>query len=244
MVGTHRIAWLLSANLLALLSLSFLAGCGERAGIRVKKSEMKAMHGGHAQAPAMMEMAPNTEAYDPRADNPYHLAAQTPLSTFSIDVDTASYSNIRRFLMQESRLPPKDAVRVEEMINYFHYDDPSPSNGKPVDVRTEVASCPWQPKHKLVRIGLRAMSVPLEQQPPRNLVFLIDTSGSMGPPDRLPLLKQGLSLLIQTLRPEDRVAIVAYAGSAGLVLPSTPGSQKQVIESSLRRLESGGSTNG
>ncbi len=259
MVGTYRTAWLLSAGLMAFLSFSFLPGCGgEKKGgaeFRLRtdtKTEAKSAGGAHRARNAdivmgtaiAIESMPQSENYDPRADNPYHLAAQTPLSTFSIDVDTASYSNTRRFLMQENRLPPKDAVRVEEMINYFHYDDPSPSNGKPVDVRTEVATCPWQPQHKLVRIGLRAMSVPLEQQPPRNLVFLVDTSGSMTSPDRLPLLKQGLSLLIQTLRPEDRVAIVAYAGSAGLVLPSTPGTQKQVIESSLHRLAAGGSTNG
>jgi Ca-activated chloride channel family protein len=182
--------------------------------------------------------------YAHKVDNPFHKPAQTPLSTFSIDVDTASYTNARRFLMDERRLPPKDAVRIEEMVNYFTYDDPRPTDGKPVAIKTEVGPCPWHVGHQLVRIGLKAKSVSAEDSPPRNLVFLLDTSGSMAPADRLPLLKQGLQMLVGTLRPEDRVAIVAYAGSAGLVLPSTPGTQKGDILAALGRLHSGGSTNG
>ncbi len=182
--------------------------------------------------------------YAPVSDNPFHKPAQSPLSTFSIDVDTASYTNVRRFLLQEKQLPPKDAVRIEELINYFPYDDPQPEAGKPVAIKAEVGPCPWNGANRLVRIGLRAKSVPAEQSPPRNLVFLVDTSGSMMPADRLPLLKQGLQMLVGTLRPEDRVAIVAYAGSAGLVLPSTAGNNKNEILAALGRLESGGSTNG
>jgi Ca-activated chloride channel family protein len=182
--------------------------------------------------------------YAPRTDNPFHKPAQKPLSTFSIDVDTASYTNVRRFLTQERQLPPADAVRIEEMINYFPYDDPRPNDGKPVAIKTDVGPCPWNADHKLVRIGLRAKSVSAEDSPPRNLVFLLDTSGSMSPADRLPLLKKGLTLLVGTLRPQDRVGIVAYAGSAGLVLPSTSGDDKEKILAALNRLESGGSTNG
>src|SRR5205823_147130 len=129
-----------------------------------------------------------------------------------------------------------------EMVNYFPYDDPTPHGSDPVAIKTEVGPCPWNAAHKLVRIGLRARSVTAEQAPPRNLVFLVDTSGSMEPPDRLPLLKQGLALLVDTLRPQDRVAIVAYAGSAGQVLGSTPGTEKALIRSALARLNAGGST--
>ncbi len=181
--------------------------------------------------------------YAHRAENPFHKSDQTPLSTFSVDVDTASYTNVRRYL-QQGTLPPADAVRIEELINFFTYDDPQPEPGRPVAIKTEVGPCPWQPAHQLVRIGLRATSVPAEQAPARNLVFLLDTSGSMSTPDRLPLLKQGLTMLVQTLRPEDRVAIVTYAGGAGVVLPTTPGSQKNAILQALNRLEAGGSTNG
>src|SRR5262249_9368271 len=157
-----------------------------------------------------------------RVDNPFRSAMHEPRSTFSIDVDTASYSNVRRFLA-EGRLPPPDAVRVEEMLNYFVYENLQPGDGHPFSVMAESATCPWNPRHQLVRIALQGKTLDAEQTPPRNLVFLVDTSGSMDAPNRLPLLKQSLQLLVRQLGRQDRVAIVAYAGSAGLVLPSTAG---------------------
>ena len=166
-----------------------------------------------------------------------------PLSTFSIDVDTASYSNVRRFLT-DGNLPPKDAVRIEELINYFQYEYPEPSSEHLFSVTTEMARCPWKPEHHLVHIGLLSKSIPLSEAPPSNLVFLIDVSGSMNMPDKLPLLKKAFRLLIDQLRPEDRVAMVVYAGAAGLVLPPTPGSEKLVIYTALDQLEAGGSTAG
>jgi Ca-activated chloride channel family protein len=185
----------------------------------------------------------NAEAYDRIDDNNFHAVARHPLSTFSIDVDTASYSNVRRFL-NEGKLPPRDAVRVEELINYFPYSY-RPSNGDtPFATHVGVADCPWNAEHRLVRIGLKGREVPLENRPPCNLVFLIDVSGSMGDVNKLPLVKDGLKLLIEELRPRDRVAMVTYAGRSGLVLPSTPGEQKARILSALEKLESGGSTNG
>jgi Ca-activated chloride channel family protein len=187
---------------------------------------------------------PNTEAYEHLADNRFQSVSREPLSTFSVDVDTASYSNVRRFLQQENRLPPQDAVRVEEMINYFRYDYPEPKGERPVAITTEVSSCPWQPEHRLVRIGLQAKRIRADQLPARNLVFLIDVSGSMMPENRLPLVKKSLEMLVEQLTQRDRVAIVVYAGSSGLVLPATAGDQKPVILGALRRLEAGGSTNG
>ena len=155
-----------------------------------------------------------------------------PLSTFSIDVDAASYSNIRRFLNSNS-LPPKDAVRIEEMINYFSYDYPQPVGEDPISITTETGRCPWNSKHRLVHIGLQGKKIADESLPPSNLVFLLDVSGSMNSPDKLPLLKSALKLLVSQLREQDRVAITVYAGSAGLVLPSTPGNEKQTIVAAL-----------
>ncbi len=186
---------------------------------------------------------PNREAYAHTPDNPYVAVADDPLSTFSADVDTASYSNVRRML-NESRLPPPDAVRPEELINYFDYAYPSPTGGARFTVDTEVSSCPWNPEHYLVRIGIKGKEVAREATPPRNLVFLIDVSGSMSSPDKLPLLKRGLIRLVQTLRAEDRVAIVVYAGAAGVVLSPTSGAEKHKITAALERLEAGGSTAG
>jgi Ca-activated chloride channel homolog len=187
---------------------------------------------------------PNTEAYAHLVDNPFLAADRHPLSTFAIDVDTASYSNVRRFLLQEKSLPPADAVRVEELVNYFPYDYPRPTDGRPVAFTLDLARCPWNARHHLVRIALAARTIAPDQMPPRNLVFLVDTSGSMSPENRLPLLKKSLKLLAQQLGKRDRVALVAYAGSAGLVLPSTPGDQKEKILAAIDALEAGGSTNG
>ncbi|MCA9560992.1 MAG: von Willebrand factor type A domain-containing protein [Myxococcales bacterium] len=191
--------------------------------------------------PAQPEM--NREAYDRIEENTFKSALRDPLSTFSIDVDTASYANVRRIL-GESRMPPKDAVRIEELINYFTYDYAGPKDDVPFAVHTEVSTAPWNPKHRLVHIGLQGLKVDTAALPPSNLVFLFDVSGSMNSPDKLPLLKAAFRLLVDNLRPQDRVAIVVYAGAAGLVLPSTPGKQKPEILAAIDRLSAGGSTAG
>ncbi len=185
----------------------------------------------------------NTESYARIVENVFLSAAANPLSTFSIDVDRASYSNVRRFINQGQR-PPIDAVRIEELINYFHYDYPDPDGEHPFSITTELTDAPWNPLHKLVRIGIQGERVDTENLPPSNLVFLLDVSGSMQSPDKLPLLKASFRMLVNELRPEDRVAIVVYAGAAGLVLPSTPGDEKDTILSAIEALEAGGSTAG
>ena len=185
----------------------------------------------------------NTEEYDIIYENTFKNVNQNPLSTFSIDVDNASYSNIRRFL-SNNQLPPKDAVRVEEMINYFNYDYPQPIDEHPFSFSNEVADCPWNTNHKLVHIGIQGKSLDYNEIKPSNFVFLIDASGSMSSNNKLPLLKKGLKLLLNELNENDRVAIVAYAGSAGLVLPSTKASEKETIIKALNRIKSGGSTAG
>jgi Ca-activated chloride channel family protein len=183
------------------------------------------------------------ERYAQIEENPFLETARAPLSTFSIDVDTASYANVRRFLNQ-GQLPPKDAVRIEELINYFEYDYPQPVGDVPFSVNTEVAACPWNAKHKIVQIGLQGRKISPDNAPASNLVFLIDVSGSMDSPDKLPLLVDSLRVLVNQLKPQDRVAIVVYAGSSGLALPSTPAANKGEIISALNNLEAGGSTNG
>ncbi len=185
----------------------------------------------------------NTESYSAIDENEFLAVHANPLSTFSIDVDRASYTNIRRFL-NSGQLPPKDAVRIEEMVNYFPYSDAEPRGAHPLAVSAEVMPAPWQPQHRLVRIGLQAPRIDMQDLPPNNLVFLLDVSGSMTSPDKLPLLKQAMRLLVNELREEDRVAIVVYAGSAGLVLPSTPGNEKETILDAIESLEAGGSTAG
>ncbi len=185
----------------------------------------------------------NTEEYDGINENIFHEAQKNPLSTFSIDVDAASYSNVRRFIQMGQR-PPKDAMRVEEMVNYFDYDYPQPKGDDPFSINTEISTAPWNPKHKLVHIGLQGKNIPKENLPASNLVFLIDVSGSMDEPNKLPLLKSSFKLLVEQLREQDRVAIVVYAGAAGLVLPSTSGAEKKKIIESLENLEAGGSTAG
>jgi Ca-activated chloride channel family protein len=185
----------------------------------------------------------STAAYDHIEENPFLDAKSNPLSTFSIDVDTASYSNVRRFI-NEGGLPPKDAVRVEELINYFNYDYPQPNDGKPFSVQADVAGCPWEASHRLVRIGLKGKEIAADKRGASNLVFLLDVSGSMMPPERLPLVKQAMRLLTEKLTENDRVAIVVYAGSSGMVLPSTTGDHKEQILDALENLQAGGSTNG
>jgi Ca-activated chloride channel family protein len=185
----------------------------------------------------------NTEEYDRIYENEFLDALSNPLSTFSIDVDTASYSNARRFI-NNSQLPPPDAVRVEEFVNYFNYDYPPPQDEHPFSIYTELSQAPWNPAHQLAHIGLQGRKIPKEQLPDSNLVFLLDVSGSMNEPNKLPLVKQGFKLLVEQLYEKDRIAIVVYAGAAGLVLPPTPGDNKAVILQAIDNLEAGGSTAG
>lgn len=183
------------------------------------------------------------EGYDKITENKFLKATDNPLSTFSIDVDAASYSNVRRFLNQ-GQLPPAGAVRIEEMVNYFKYEYPQPGNKEPFTVNTEISDAPWNPEHKLVLIGLQGKQIPVENLPASNLVFLIDVSGSMQDPNKLPLVKASMKLLVDQLREDDKVAMVVYAGAAGLVLPSTSGHEKAKIKDAIDRLDAGGSTAG
>ncbi|MBC7868485.1 MAG: von Willebrand factor type A domain-containing protein, partial [Gloeobacteraceae cyanobacterium ES-bin-316] len=185
----------------------------------------------------------NTEGYDFINENGFLKSSDNPLSTFSIDVDAASYSNVRRML-NTGQLPPAGAVRIEELINYFQYDYPQPKTTDPFSFTTEMSECPWNTKHKLVLIGMQGKKIPVNDLPASNLVFLIDVSGSMSSANKLPLVKESLKLLIDQLREEDKVSIVVYAGAAGLVLPPTSGSDKTAIKDALQRLEAGGSTAG
>ncbi len=185
----------------------------------------------------------NTENYAHITENAFKKAGDAPLSTFSIDVDAASYSNMRRFI-NTGNLPPKDAVRIEEMINYFDYSYEQPKGNDPVNIVTEIGTAPWNPKHRLVHIGLQAKTIPNQHLPASNLVFLIDVSGSMEDSNKLPLLVSSLRLLTDNLREQDKVAIVVYAGNSGLVLPSTSGENKQAIKDALNKLSAGGSTAG
>jgi Ca-activated chloride channel family protein len=241
-----------------LLLAAVLPGCGTR-------SEVFSGNGAGAPLPAPMPPPPvpvmaappppppvagvpadsgfNTEEYKLIEENEFRDPSLHPLSTFGIDVDPASYANVRRFL-SEGRLPPRDAVRIEELVNYFDYDYPSPAGEHPFSVTTEVAPAPWNPVHRLVHVGLQGRRVALENMPPANLVVLLDVSGSMNSPDKLPLVKSALRMLVDGLREEDRVAIVVYAGAAGMVLPPTSGANRAVILDALERLEAGGSTAG
>lgn len=185
----------------------------------------------------------NTEEYDRISENAFHKVKDDPLSTFSIDVDAASYCNVRRFLNQGS-LPPVDAVRIEEMVNYFRYDYEQPKSEDPFSIHTEISECPWNTAHKLVMIGLQGKQIRMENLPPSNIVFLIDVSGSMNTPMKLPLVKSSLKLLVDQLREQDRISIVVYAGAAGLVLPVTSGANKREIRDAIDQLEAGGSTAG
>ena len=207
---------------------------------------------GHARVmmarPSPMVMAPSPEprdreGYDAIAENAFRGVKEAPLSTFSIDVDTASYANVRRIL-NEDRLPPKDAVRIEELLNYFPYSYAGPQGRHPFAVHSEVSAAPWNGAHRLVRIGVQGRRLATKSLPPNNLVFLLDVSGSMHSADKLPLLKRSLAMLVQELRPQDRVAIAVYAGAAGLVLPPTSGSQQNRILAALEGLQAGGSTAG
>lgn len=184
------------------------------------------------------------DRYSRILENPFLDVLDHPLSTFSADVDTASYAKVRRYLMEERRLPPPDAVRIEELVNYFTYDYAPPDGDVPFAAHVEVAGCPWQPEHRLVRIGLKGREIPADERPASNLVFLLDVSGSMDSDDKLPRVRRAMQLLVEQLRDNDRVAIVVYAAATGLVLPSTPGFEKNRILAALDGLAAGGSTNG
>lgn len=187
--------------------------------------------------------APSNESYVHLNENPFYNPLETPLSTFATDVDAASYANVRRFI-NNGQMPPKDAVRIEELINYFKYNLPEPDHGDPVAIQTELATAPWNPKHQLVKIGLKAKNVEADKLPPSNLVFLIDVSGSMMEPNKLPLVKTSLKMLVDQLRPIDNVAIVTYAGYVSVPLESTKADDKQKIKDAIDGLGAGGSTAG
>ena len=201
---------------------------------------------GISQSTVVMNSLPvneSSESYASINENQFRNAIKNPLSTFSIDVDAASYTNIRRFI-NNGGLPPADAVRIEEMVNYFDYDYPQPKGKDPINIVTEIADAPWNTMHKLVKIGLQGRKISTEKLPASNLVFLIDVSGSMAQANKLPLLVSSFKLLAEQLRSSDKVAIVVYAGNAGMVLPSTPGDQKIKIKDALDKLSAGGSTAG
>ncbi len=208
---------------------------------RVSKFEMAAPQF-HPGKPDLKPIH-NTEGYALIREDGFRKVLDQPLSTFSLDVDVASYSNVRRF-MSSGQLPPKDAVRIEELINYFQYDYPEPTGGTPFGIDRELARAPWNHEHLLLKVALQGKRIDAERLPPSNLVFLLDVSGSMGAPNKLPLLKSSFKMLVNELRPQDKVAIVVYAGAAGLVLPATSGEKKGVIYRALDKLQAGGSTAG
>jgi Ca-activated chloride channel family protein len=253
---------------LALLPLFTLTACGDHA----RSGAGEAIHeaasvpasapapdtaGGPVPVRGMQEMEPpqapptaaapeearRGEGYARVAENVFVSARRHPLSTFGIDVDAASYSNVRRFVAGGS-LPPVDAVRIEELVNYFDYDYPDPTDGHPFSITTEVGPAPWNPRNRLVHVGLQGRRVDAEHLPPANLVFLVDVSGSMNGPGRLPLVQESLGMLVDRLRRQDRVAIVTYAGETGVALPPTPGTERARIRAAIAALSAGGGTNG
>lgn len=199
-----------------------------------------------AEADAGVGPGRSGDRFEPIVENAFQPVLRQPLSTFSIDVDTASYTKVRQYLMQNGMLPRPAAVRIEELVNYFNYDYPAPGpeSEDPFAAHIEVAACPWTPEHRLVRIGIKGKEFPVEDRPSSNLVFLLDVSGSMDSPNKLPLLKSSMKKLVDQLDENDRVAIVVYAGAAGQVLGSTTGDCKSTIMEALDRLKAGGSTNG
>jgi Ca-activated chloride channel family protein len=228
--------------ILALFVLMF--ACGAPSGNYVMLEKQVAADYAIAEEPTTEQKDNfNTEEYDRIYENQFKDVTQNPLSTFSIDVDKASYSNVRRFL-EDNQLPPKDAVRIEELINYFHYNYPQPGGDHPFSIYTETAECPWNKEHILVHVGLQGKKLDYENLKPSNLVFLLDVSGSMDEPNKLPLVKKSMNILIDNLNPADKVAIVVYAGASGVVLPSTSMDYKDKIIDALDKLSAGGSTAG
>ncbi|MBC7827156.1 MAG: VWA domain-containing protein [Chitinophagaceae bacterium] len=245
----------LSTLMPAALLLMIFIGCNERihksgeaaadlkADNLIMKNSLPAPPAAVRNEELEKEKSFNTEGYAHIVENKFQGTFQNPLSTFSIDVDEASYSNIRRHI-QSGSLPPAGAVRIEEMINYFDYEYPKPGNDAPFSVVTEIAECPWNNQHRLVHIGLQGREIQIQHLPAANIVFLIDVSGSMDESNKLPLVKASLDLLVGQLRENDKVAVVVYAGNAGLVLPSTNGMNKSRIKEAIDNLDAGGSTAG
>ncbi len=239
------------------IGLLLVTGCGEeqrarQSARRVTSAEAKSAHMDMQITNAPLPATPGEgegpgqggDKFAYIEENEFLTVQDAPLSTFSIDVDTASYSKVRQYVHELRTLPPPDAVRIEEFVNYFDYRYAPPNDGRPFAVHLAAASCPWQPEHRLVRIGLKGKEIDGNERPPTNLVFLIDVSGSMNAPNKLPLVQRGLQMLVQQLGENDRVAMVVYAGAAGLVLPSTSCDRAAEITSALDRLQAGGSTNG
>lgn len=229
-----------------LMVLILLVSCGmsKNDSVQSEMNSDKAMDNGTSYSMVSEPIQDmNTEEYSHISENNYKASIENPLSTFSIDVDTASYSNIRRFLM-DGNLPPKDAVRIEEMINYFKYDYPSPIGEHPFNVLTEISNCPWNENHALAMVAIKGNEMDIDKRPSSNLVFLLDVSGSMNQHDKLPLLKSAFKLLVNELNENDKVSIVVYAGAAGVVLDSTSGENKDTIIDAIENLEAGGSTAG
>ncbi len=223
--------------------VAFMAvGSGSPLSGKMAKSRLQVGRVG-VNASEEMDDSATVESYDGVGDNPFHASVHDPLSTFSIDVDTASYANVRRYLAG-GHLPPKGAVRIEELVNYFPYHDAPPRDDKPFAVDYEVGPCPWEPSHQLARVSLRGKDIDLSHRPAANLVFLLDVSGSMNEPNRLPWVQASLHMLVDQLRADDHVAIVVYGGESGLVLPSTPASNRARILAAIDSLHPGGSTNG
>lgn len=243
---TRRVT--VAAGLTLRLSITLRTGAlSESIAVTAAPSRQLALAVGASPSSDAMRMRRGREtsadAYDRIDPSGFRRASHAPLSTFSVDVDTASYANARRFITSGA-LPPPDAVRLEEWVNYFRYDYPQPSGREPFGVTTALTSCPWNPDHQLLRLGLQGRRMDKTDTPPRNLVFLLDVSGSMEAPDKLPLLRTAMRMLVDELTARDRVAIVVYAGSTGLVLPPTRGDEKARIHEALARLQAGGSTNG
>ena len=216
---------------------------GARTSGRVQAISPAPPHGAYESGGRPTYYTPSNESYAKVRENDFMNVKANPLSTLSVDVDRASYSNVRRYL-NEGQKPPADAVRVEEMINYFDYNYPQPKGEDPIAIVTELTDCPWNEDHQLLRVGMQARKIETRNLPASNIVFLIDVSGSMSEANKLPLVKSSLKLLVRQLRAKDKVSIVVYAGSAGLVLPPTSGADKSTIIDALERLQSGGSTAG
>lgn len=232
----------LFAKTIALALLVAIVGCSDTGSSDADGN----YYSGTSSAPGSgsFDIALSGDVYSESEENPFLDVAETPVSTFSIDADGASYSNIRRFLNVDKQLPPKGAVRTEELINYFNLDYEFTEQAHPISLNGEVCDSPWGDTNKLIRIGIKGKKIPDEELPPANFVFLIDVSGSMASEDKLDLLKNGFNYFVDQLSDADRVAIVTYAGTAGVVLDSTPGSDKQAIKNAIDSLGSGGSTAG
>jgi Ca-activated chloride channel family protein len=240
---TQEIRVMASQPLVEVTESCMALGTAQSGSLNVRGGRPSAFQVGNPYDPARYRAPVDREQYEQSPENDFLRVVDNPLSTFSIDVDRASYANMRRFV-RGGQMPPASAVRIEEFVNYFDYDLPEPRGKEPFSVTTEVTGCPWTEEHRLVRIALHGQNIDTHDLPPSNLVFLIDVSGSMQPENKLPLLRTAFPLLVRQLRKQDRVAIVVYAGASGLALDSTPGDHKDEILSVLEKLAAGGSTAG